>query len=61
MPSLTLRKSHHHTSRCPTVDLGEIHLSAVTTNTGKALVISGRGICTLKRQHLQRMGKIARK
>ncbi len=43
-----------------TVDLGEIHLAAVTTNTGKALVVSGRGIRTLKRQRLQRVGKIAR-
>src|SRR5205809_496464 len=26
------------------VDLGEIHLAAVTTNTGKALTVTGRGI-----------------
>jgi putative transposase len=33
-----------------TVDLGEIHLAAVTTHTGQALVVSGRGIRSLKRQ-----------
>ena len=27
-----------------TVDLGQIHQAAVTTSTGKALVVSGRGI-----------------
>ena len=32
-----------------TVDLGEIHLAAVSTNTGKSLVVSGRGIRSLKR------------
>ena len=32
-----------------TVDLGEIHLAAVTTNTGKALIVTGRGIRSLKR------------
>jgi putative transposase len=31
-----------------TVDLGEIHQAAVTTSTGAALVISGRGIRSLK-------------
>ena len=31
-----------------TVDLGEIHQAAVTTNTGAALVVSGRGIRSLK-------------
>src|SRR5262249_32928464 len=33
-----------------TVDLGEIHLAAVTTSTGKALIVTGRGIRSLKRQ-----------
>ncbi len=37
-----------------TVDLGEIYLAAVTTNTGKAVVISGRGIRSLKRQRNMR-------
>jgi putative transposase len=44
-----------------TVDLGEIHQAAVTTNTGMALVISGRGIRTLKRRHNRTLGQIARK
>jgi putative transposase len=44
-----------------TVDLGEIHQAAVTTNTGAALVISGRGIRSLKRRHHMALGQIARK
>jgi putative transposase len=44
-----------------TVDLGEIHLAAVTTNTGKAMIVTGRGIRSLKRQRQQQLGKIARK
>ena len=44
-----------------TVDLREIHLAAVTTNTGAALVISGRGIRSLKRQRNMRHRQLARK
>ncbi len=44
-----------------TVDLGEIHLAGVTTNTGKALIVTGRGIRTLKRQRNQQLGKFATK
>lgn len=44
-----------------TVDLGEIHLAAVTTNTGAALVVSGRGIRSLKRHRNRQLGKIAKK
>ncbi len=44
-----------------TVDLGEIHLAAVSTNTGKAMLVTGRGIRSLKRQRHQRMGKLAKK
>lgn len=44
-----------------TVDLGEIHLAAVTTNTGKALIVTGRGIRSLKRQRNQQLGKLAKK
>ena len=44
-----------------TIDLGEIHQAAVTTNTGAALVISGRGIRSLKRRHNRALGQIARK
>ncbi len=46
---------------CATVDLGQIHLAAVTTETGKSLVVSGRGIRTLKRQRTKAVGKIAKK
>src|SRR6266849_2430272 len=44
-----------------TVDLGEIHLGAVTTNTGHALIVTGRGIRSLKRQRTRQLGKIAKK
>ncbi len=44
-----------------TVDLGEIHLATVTTNTGKAIMVTGRGIRSLKRQRQQQLGKLARK
>jgi putative transposase len=44
-----------------TVDLGEIHQAAVTTTTGAALVISGRGIRSLKRRHDQALGQLAKK
>lgn len=43
------------------VDLGEIHQAAVTTNTGAALVVSGRGMRSLKRRRNIALGKIARK
>lgn len=44
-----------------TIDLGEIHLAAVTTNTGKALIVTGRGIRTLKHQRAKQLGQIAKK
>ncbi|TMD89211.1 MAG: transposase [Chloroflexi bacterium] len=44
-----------------TVDLGEIHLAAVTTNTGKAMIVTGRGIRSIKRQRTKQLGKIAKK
>ncbi len=44
-----------------TVDLGEIHLAAVTTTTSRALIVTGRGIRSLKRQRNQHLGKIAKK
>lgn len=44
-----------------TVDLGEIHQAAVTTDTGAALVVSGRGIRSLKRLRNKTNGEIARK
>ncbi|WP_262298056.1 RNA-guided endonuclease InsQ/TnpB family protein [Microvirga sesbaniae] len=44
-----------------TVDLGEIHLAAVATSTGEALVVSGRGIRSDKRLLSKQLGEIARK
>lgn len=44
-----------------TVDLGEINLAAVTTNTGQAIVVSGRGIRTIKHQQLKQVGQIQAK
>jgi putative transposase len=44
-----------------TVDLGEIHLAAVTTNTGKAMIVTGRAIRSLKRHRSMRIRKITRK
>jgi putative transposase len=44
-----------------TVDLGEIHLAAVTTSTGKAAIVTGRGIRSLKRQRSKQLGQLARK
>ncbi|MBT9548731.1 MAG: hypothetical protein IV090_25280, partial [Candidatus Sericytochromatia bacterium] len=43
------------------VDLGEIHQAAVSTDSGQAIVVSGRGIRTLKRQRSKALGKIAQK
>ncbi len=43
-----------------TADLGEIHQVALTTNTGKALIVTGRGIRTLKRQYNITLGQISR-
>jgi putative transposase len=44
-----------------TVDLGEIHLAAVTTNTGKAMIVTGRAIRSLKRQRHKQGGQLAKK
>ena len=49
------------TSRHATVDLGQIHQAAVATNDGDALIVSGRGIRSVKRQHSQQLGEIASK
>ena len=43
------------------VDLGEIHLAAVTTNTGKGLIVTGRAIRSLKRKGIMSQGRIQRK
>jgi putative transposase len=42
------------------VDLGEIHQAAVTTSTGKGLIVTGRGIRSLKRHHNQTLGQLSR-
>jgi putative transposase len=44
-----------------TVDLGEIQLAAVTTNMGAALIVTGRGIRSLKRQRSKQLGQLATK
>lgn len=43
------------------VDLGEVHLAAVTASTGAALVVTGRGIRSAKRLRNKQSGKLARK
>lgn len=49
------------TERHAAVDLGQIHQAAVVTNTDEALVVSGRGIRSLKRLHSKRLGEIQKK
>ena len=44
-----------------TVDLGQIHQCAVSTNTGKAMVTSGRAIRAIKRGRNKTLGSIASK
>ena len=44
-----------------TVDLGQIHQAAVTTDSGAALVVSGRGVLAAKRWLNKAMGEIAKK
>ena len=56
-----LQAEHAPGTNHATVDLGEIHLAAVTTNTGAAIVISGRGIRSLKRQRNMRHRQLTRK
>src|ERR1051326_8981437 len=43
-----------------TVDLGEIHLAAATTTTGKGLLVTGREIRSLKRKQARGQGQIQR-
>ena len=49
------------TNKHATVDLGQIHQAAVATNEGDALIVSGRGIRSLKRQHSKQLGELASK
>lgn len=44
-----------------TIDLGQIHLATVVTNTGQALIISGRGIRSKKRRMNMMHGQMAKK
>jgi putative transposase len=44
-----------------TVDLGEIHLASVTTNTSEAIIVTGRGIRSLKRQRTKALRIISKK
>lgn len=44
-----------------TADLGQVHQCAVTTSTGKALIVSGRGIRSEQRRLHQMHGSLARK
>lgn len=44
-----------------TVDLGEIHLAAISTNTGKAMIVTGRGIRSFKRQRSMRLRTLTKK
>ena len=43
-----------------TADLGEVHQAAVTTSTGKALIVTGRGMRSIKRQHNKTLGQLSR-
>jgi putative transposase len=41
-------------------DLGEIHQVAVTTSTGKRLIVTRRGMRSIKRQHNETLGQLSR-
>lgn len=43
------------------VDLGEIHLGTIVDDTGHAMVMSGRGIRSIKRHRSKELGKLARR
>ncbi len=43
-----------------TIDLGQIHQCAVTTNTGQALIVSGRGIRSAKRRMNKMHGEVTK-
>ncbi|GER86445.1 transposase [Dictyobacter vulcani] len=44
-----------------TIDLGEIHLATVTTNTSEAIIVTGRGIRSLKRGRTKALRTISKK
>ena len=43
------------------IDLGQIHLATVVTNTGEALIVSGRGVRSEKRRINKMHGQMAKK
>jgi len=43
------------------IDLGQIHLATVVTNTGEALIVSGRGVRSEKRRMNMMHGQMAKK
>jgi putative transposase len=43
-----------------TADLGEIHQVAITTTSGKGLLVTGRGMRSIKRQYNKTLGRLAR-
>ncbi len=43
-----------------TADLGEIHQVAITTTSGQGLIVTGRGMRTIKRQYNKTLGQLAR-
>jgi putative transposase len=43
-----------------TADLGEIHQVAITTTTGKALLVSGRGMRAVKQGYNRTLGQLSR-
>ena len=43
------------------IDLGQIHLATVVTNTGEALIVSGRGLRSQKRRMNMMHGQMAKK
>ena len=53
-------ENQKNTGNKATIDLGEIHHSAVTTNTVQGLIVSGRGIRSLKRQRNIALAKLSR-
>jgi putative transposase len=51
---------HAEQSVQASVDLGEIHQAAVTTSTGQGLIVTGRGMRSLKRQYNMTLGRLSR-
>jgi len=43
-----------------TADLGEIHQAAITTTTGKGLIVAGRGMRSIKQGYNRTLGRLSR-